>query len=59
MVMKRNDTSKEEIEKTLPFSFKKKVISTEKIKEHWQRIAEKIAAKTDSPAVDTEKENIP
>lgn len=57
--MKRNNTSKEEIEEQLPFSFKKKVISTEKIKGHWQRIADKIAATTDSPASDADEKKIP
>lgn len=57
--MKRNNTSKEEIEETLPFSFKKKVISTEKIKGHWQKIADKIAAKADYPALDADKKKAP
>lgn len=57
--MKRNNTSKEEIEETLPFSFKKKVISTEKIKGHWQKIADKIAAKADYPALEADKKKAP
>jgi hypothetical protein len=57
--MKRNNTSKEEIEEKLPFSFKKKAISMEKINGHWQRIAEKIAAGTDSPALDAGKKKVP
>lgn len=57
--MKRNNTSKKEIEEQLPFSFKKKVISTDKIKGHWQRIADKIAATTDYPALDDDKKKKP
>jgi hypothetical protein len=57
--MKRTNTSIEEIEEKLPFSFKKKAISTEKINGHWQRIADKITAATDSPALDADKKKIP
>lgn len=57
--MKRNNTSIEEIEEKLPFSFKKKVISPEKVKGHWRRIAEKIAATADSPTSDADKKKVP
>ncbi|WP_316814220.1 hypothetical protein [Pedobacter heparinus] len=39
--MKRNNPSKQK----LPFSFKKKAVSAEKINGHWQKIAEQIASK--------------
>lgn len=39
----------------LPFSFKKDNILPEKIKEHWQKIVDKIAEKDGSVEPDTKK----
>ncbi|MBE9601516.1 hypothetical protein [Pedobacter sp. MC2016-24] len=45
--MKRNNPSEEEAEDKLPFSFRKKEVSSEKIEKHWQRIVAQIAGKND------------
>jgi len=47
MGMKKKTSSTQQSEEELPFSFKKAVIPTEKINEHWQRIASKMALKND------------
>jgi|GEM_PF-6497369 len=47
MGMKKKTPSARKSEEELPFSFQRAVIPTEKINEHWERIASKMAPRDD------------
>lgn len=56
--MKRDNTSEDEIEEKQLFSFKKEEISSEKIKMHWQKIADQMDLAANAKADNLKKKKL-
>ena len=53
--MKEEKSKKDNLEEESPLSFRTEIVSSEKIKEHWQKIADRINGASDAPSKGSKK----